>query len=867
MSQGDAVARRALLIGPRTGDLQGVGNDVEAMAAALRAWDFGITPCVGDDASRAGILAAYEQLIEQAQPDDAVVVFYSGHGGYCRPPEHERTASTPPRIQFIVPSDFDASQPGDFRGITDIELSALLARLTERTRNVTVVLDCCHAAHMSREAGRTVKALSVPASYALLSAHLDRLRRQAPGFDRRWTPPGNADAVRVVACAPEQSAYEYAVADGRSMGMLTEALTLALGEAREGGLTVSWATVLERVREQVLTIMPTQRPDVEGPARRLLFDRTETDAVATLPVSVEGGRVRLGGAPLLSVRAGDEFVVMPPDSAGPDEGTKLGDVQIDRVDDSAAWGRFQPRQQETAVPLGARAHRTRMAAPALPVRVPGTDPHSADLVRAMGTAALVRMAEPGEHAEIEVRIDGAGALTVYDRIGPLHAPRPADAPGIARIVQDLKRLAQAHLLRRLAEEPGSGLGGALEVEFGVVRDGGAQPALPNRPLYLDEPIYVRVRNGSPDAVYVSLLDIGVAARIELLDPSSPSGVRVEPGTEYVLGGDDRTGELPGATLAWPEGLDRDGPRPETIVVLATSEPVDVRVFEQDGLRGMPRSGGSLLAGLLDQLSTGRGRDVVPPSPGGPRFTVRTIDFELVPAPAPPGEQASFQVDERPGAAARFRRARGAAPAAVAVLLSELVVHHNRAFREADIRIDTVLTTAGPDGLPVYQAHTERFRDIRDGQRLPLEDLQIFHGAVDGYLDVAVWVSRDDRDSLALSDLLAQTLTDADLQAAMGQVGTLLVAAPQAAVTIAAVGAGAVIVNAAYRLLRGAHGNSIGLYRTTLLEGDGFGVGRPAGRTAVRAQDFSFRYRVEAVAVPSVSARQESGSDVQKGIRV
>lgn len=863
MFQGDAVARRALLIGASNGDLQGVGNDVEAMAEALRAWEFTVDPCLGEDATRSGILAAYEQLIAEAQPDDAVVVFYSGHGGYCLPPEHERTAGTPLTIQFIVPSDFDESQPGDFRGITSVELSALLVRLTERTRNVTVVLDCCHAAHMSRDADRIVKALPVPASYALLSAHLDRLRREDRTAER-WTPPGNPDAVRVVACAPEQSAYEYAVADGRSMGMLTEALTLALREAKEGGLTVSWATVVERVREQVLTIMPVQRPDVEGPAQRLLFERTETDLVATLPVSVEGGRVRLAGAPLLSVRAGDEFVVMPPDSAGPDDRTKLGDVQIDKVDAHAAWGRLQPRQPETAVPLGARAHRTRMAAPALPVRLPGTDPRSADLVRAMGMAALVRVAEPDEHADVEVRIGESGALTVHDRIGPLHAPRAADAPGIAQVVQDLKRLAQAHLLRRLAEEPGRGLAGPLEVEFGTVRDGLPWPATPGRPLYLDEPIYVKVRNGGPDAVYVSLLDIGVAARIALLNTSSASGVRLEPGREHVFGGNERTGELPGAMLAWPDGLDRGAPRPETIVVLATSDPVDVRVFEQQGLRATPRGRSSLVA-FLDQLGTGLSRDVVPPAAGGPRFTVRTVDFELVPTTAPPGEAASFQVDERPGATARFWQARGAAPAAVAVRLSDLVVHHNRAFREADIRIDTVLTTAGPGGVPVYQAHTERFRDIRDGQRLPLDDLQVFHGPVDGYLDVAVWVSRDDRESLALSDLLAQTLTDAELQAALGQVGTLLVAAPQAAAAIAAVGAGAVIVNAAYRLLRGAHGNSIGLYRTTLLAGEDFGVGRPAGRTVVRAQDFSFRYRVEAVAVPSVSAGQESGR-VQKGIR-
>ena len=123
---------------------------------------------------------------------------------------------------------------------------------------------------------------------------------------------------------------------------------------------------------------------------------------------------------------------------------------------------------------------------------------------------------------------------------------------------------------------------------------------------------------------------------------------------------------------------------------------------------------------------------------------------------------------------------------------------------------------------------------------------IYHGAAVDYLDIAVWVSRDTSGSLALADLLQERLTAGDVQLAAGQVVGLLAAAPQAAIAVAAVSAGAVLVNTAYHLLTGIVGQSIGLYRTTLLAGEAFGVGRPADQCLVRAQDFSFRYLIEDV---------------------
>ncbi|GAA1738384.1 hypothetical protein GCM10009681_06420 [Luedemannella helvata] len=836
-----------MLIGAQTGGLTGVVNDVDAMDGALSQWGFEVARCEGDQASRAGILDAYEGLIADAGADDAVFVYYSGHGGYCRPPDYERAIWPRAALQFIVPSDYAASTEGDFRGITSIELSVLLGRLTQKTRNVTVTLDCCHAALMSRDSNLRVRAQTRPASYEMVADHLESLRARGARFDR-WSPTGNQNAVRVVACAPDQAAYEYANRDGVQMGILTESLTMALAEAR--ALPVTWSTVVEQVRDRVLLFVPTQRPEAEGPSRRLLFDTVEADPIGTLPaVSGADGRVCLKGGPLLGVRVGDEFTIMPADSVEPQETTRIGDVTIDRVDALAAYGPLRPSRnvRSASVPLGARAHPTRLSAPSLAVRIPVAGAGVAELRQAIVQSTHVRLAETGEPCPIEVRADPAG-LIIVDAVGPLTTPEQPDAAGISSVLTNLRRLAQAELMRRLSDDPQHALAAPVTIEFGVVNNGEFEPLEQSGAIVsTGQRICLRVRNEGTETVYLSVLDVGVAGRISLLTNAAPSGVRLDAGKMYVFGGNDFTGVLQGAELTWPEGLDRSQPRPETIQIVLMSAPHELWFVQNDGVRSAgPTRYRSTLENVVGQIRTGGYRDLTGEPRPSVRYAVHTVDFTLLPVRAAVAEEATFQVDERPDPSFRLFVPRSAAPQKVAVRLSDLVVHRNRAFGSADIRIDTLVLTRDADGQPSCEAHTERFHNIRDDQRLPLDRMQIFNGSAADFLDLAVWVSRDSADSLALSDLLKEKLTDGEVQAAFTQLGGMLTAAPQVAVAVAAISASAIVVNAAYHLLRGAVGDSIGLYRTTFLAHERFGVGRLPAQNTVRAQDFTFTYAIEDV---------------------
>ncbi|RSM64715.1 hypothetical protein DMB66_18890 [Actinoplanes sp. ATCC 53533] len=833
------MTRHALLIGSETNGLSGVLNDVEAMAAALEPRGFQVERLVTPAATREAILDAYEKLIVDARPDDAFVLYYSGHGGRAR-------AVDGPDLQFIVPDDYNDSDEDDFRGITGVELSVRLARLTNVALNTTVILDCCHAAHMSRQTAMRVKALlrppSVRITYDSIRRHNARMVDGGLAIDQR-SLISNPHAVRVVACSPSESAWEGTNRDGVEMGLLTDALSRSLRDNQS--LRVNWSTLIDAVRRDVQEFQPVQRPEAEGPSARAPFETTDLDALSSLPVvAVAPDRIQLLGAPLLGVERGDEFTIMPAAATGPQDGPPIGTATVDRLQPTSATAQLRLTVTGQPVPADARAHRTRAAASALPVRLPLDHPAAAELTKAIGLRPLLR---PDPDATIAVVADEQGHLAVHDDDGPLHPPYPATALGIGSVMANLQRIAQATALRRLAGDPQRPLTHDVHVEWGLVRDGREEPLALNGSLlfaYGAERIYIRLRNDGDQAMFVSLVDIGIASRIAPLTAADPGGIRLAPGATYTYGWDEDRERLAGVAVTWPEGVETTVARPETVIVLISDGPVDVGVLRQQGARsGAVRAGDdSQLERLLAQIATGTSREVGDAPPSRVRYDVVPIDFVVSPTPPPEAETASFLIDDRPEQPVRLLSPRGATPGRVAVRIGELIVHRNRALGSADIRVDAMVLTNGTGGVPAYHAETMRFSNVRDDERLPLDDVLIYHGPAADFLDIAVWVSRDTTDSLALSALLERKLTSPVVQAAGAQVAGLAMAAPQAAVAVAVAGGAAVLVNTAYELLTGVVGRSIGLYRTSLLAQEEFGLGRHQRHP----QDFTFTFSIEGV---------------------
>jgi hypothetical protein len=601
------MTRRALLVGAQTEGLEGPEGDVRAMAAGLGRHGFtDIRPCVGPQATRDGIVAAYEQLIADTEAGDVALVYYSGHGSYVLPLPGETVEVASNARQFIVPTDYRERAGDDFRGITAVELSELLRRLTDKTTNAVVVLDCCHSAMMSRTLGTQVPKQLTRATMLDLTEHL----RQRLG-DHRTDDLGNERAVRLVACGAEEIAYEQVRWDGSgSYGLFTDAFRQALDEAAE--VPVSWSRLIDRVRRLVQIEAPHQRPEVEGPSSRRLFEVEPDDSAGSLPAVQQGGRALLPGASLLGVQAGDQFAI----TADRASGKRLATVEIDHCDVEAASGWLQLSEPGTEVPGGARAYRTRAVAPRIAVEVP---PLLKELV---GACTFARPAEVGEEAPFRVAESADGRLTLHDRFGPLDQFGTAELGGL---LNSIERAARATVLREVRAE---GDAAPVAIEWGRVIQEQRHPLpLSGVEVTAGEPVYIDVRNRSGGDLWISVLDVGVSYRISHVTQRAGSGDRFTDGNSYVFGWNRSTQRLTGRKLTWPAGLDAAASRPETVLIFVTTRPYDLTSLVQ------PSTGKSRGAGpksLLDHFLTGTTREF---DDEETEMYVGSVEFTLTPPTA------------------------------------------------------------------------------------------------------------------------------------------------------------------------------------------------------------------------------------------
>lgn len=145
----------ALLVGinqypnnPRFSNLKGCVSDVE-LQKNLLIHRFGfkeqdIVTLTDAQATRQGIFTAFEQhLIGQAKPGDVAIFHFSGHGSKITDPNpldpSDRVNGT------LVPADEAPLSGGAVRDIMGQTLFLLRYALRQKTENVTVVFDSCHA--------------------------------------------------------------------------------------------------------------------------------------------------------------------------------------------------------------------------------------------------------------------------------------------------------------------------------------------------------------------------------------------------------------------------------------------------------------------------------------------------------------------------------------------------------------------------------------------------------------------------------------------------------------------------------------------------------------------------------------------------
>ena len=229
--------RRALCVGidayPAPYALGACVNDAEAWATLLGNRGFEATILRNQQATRAGLIAAIQQLVSGSQPGDVLAFQFAGHGTQVRDLDGDETDASD---EALCPVDF-----ADGALLIDDDLHALFSPLPAGV-NLTCFIDCCHSGTITRvvelgaspNGARQGRARFVPRSAAIDLAHAEYRKRNASVAATTHTTAGMRSATSVhgvlfSACQDREVALE---ADGA--GEFTRHATSILNGSTNG---------------------------------------------------------------------------------------------------------------------------------------------------------------------------------------------------------------------------------------------------------------------------------------------------------------------------------------------------------------------------------------------------------------------------------------------------------------------------------------------------------------------------------------------------------------------------------------------------------------------------------------------------------
>lgn len=612
--------KRALVITSPWGDLRGTENDGRCMQSVLARYGFQVVSCHGAQATRKGILEAWQHLISSTSSEDFVAIYYSGHGGLVECPANQEDGKEW-RYQFLVPVDFENPSSGGFNGILDVELAQLLRATTARTRNVTVILDCCYSGRMVRAPGygEAARPKQVPSvRYDDVADFLTSYAESVPKGSEPIKWDEDPDAVRVVAAAPSETAWEVRGKDGRWMGSFTSALAQVLGEAHSH--RIPWRTSILRVQDLVQTQFPFQHPRVEGPHTRLHFSLEEAISDG-IHLKIENGRPVLQAGRVAYVSEGDIYAVTCLDVERFSRERQIALCTIINVNAFQAEGKLSQTTSNPTQELpseGALAFLQQSARYRWPISAPQSllqfispKVHQSRFIRFLGENeegnALISVYHRGSFIGVQSQ-DGTQLTTRY-----LDPENPTNTDHVYQaVVADAERRACAQNLLSLNNSSiDEHFSHQVDIKVGLVENHQPTKALAGSGrdyLYEDQKIYISLRNDGATTAHVNILYINVQGKISLISKSSPLGIELPPQRSHWLR-KTRFGVLEGLRVSWPADLPRTRPINEHLLVFITSSPVDLRDISEPHVTPQ-RTVVSKLERKLYQMCRGERRNVM-----------------------------------------------------------------------------------------------------------------------------------------------------------------------------------------------------------------------------------------------------------------
>ena len=283
-TQTENRSKRALLIGindyQHVKKLRGCLNDVAEIKGQLIKFGFqsqSMTTLQDSQATRPGILAAFDQLVQDTGKDDIVVIYYSGHGSSMRAARDDEPDSFNETLVTVESSHQDGGTNTD---ILDDEILDVIERLAVKTAYITLIFDCCYSGSVARNIGHEGARWAAPDLRSL--SQLQTAGYQGPRTQSRVGSRGRGgllpvdDKYVLISASLDGEKAQEKRFNGVRRGVLTHMLCFQMEHATAHS---TYLDVFERAALQVTLYSPTQHPQLEGKYHRKLFGMTELPPV------------------------------------------------------------------------------------------------------------------------------------------------------------------------------------------------------------------------------------------------------------------------------------------------------------------------------------------------------------------------------------------------------------------------------------------------------------------------------------------------------------------------------------------------------------------------------------------------------------
>ncbi len=263
--------------------------------------------------TRDNILKTLQALADgDLQPDDRVLIYYSGHGYAKQAPGSNAW------VESLVASS--RTRPAM---IYDFEVNKLIGQIAAKTPHLTVILDCCHSGGATRDpddASPNAKSrVFEPTPDMDLTLPPDAVAGQPGGTrgldDGGLFPTTDPDYLVVAACQRDEKANEGQEGAETRHGFLTAALMAALQNRtaeQRGALRWAdiWPTLLAQIDTKVTNLRRTpQHPWLLGQGARRVFGGPWEPMDPGLTVTRQDGAYTIEAGALMGVTEGAELEV------------------------------------------------------------------------------------------------------------------------------------------------------------------------------------------------------------------------------------------------------------------------------------------------------------------------------------------------------------------------------------------------------------------------------------------------------------------------------------------------------------------------------------------------------------------------------